>query len=381
MLTLKKCAADTPRNTQAAYKNTHDNETRTKPRLAQTPASNTGLNSQERFTAAIDWLDITFRSVQATSEIHAIIGEVEALTGDAIDFSTVRPVYNGKKWDGHGRGAKGTQVFYSGPSLDDEGKMVEPALKIVMSGSVVGEAHQAAIALWLEGRWQKNDGDCTRVDIALDDHDKSVKLWKITEARKAGNFFNASESAYLESGKRGHDIGRTIYFGSTKSDKRLCIYDKTIESKGKILGNRWEARFRRKAAREAVQQWMVASNESEQKVCKWYADTVTGIIDFRDRSGNDPNRNRCKRLLWFQSFVTTLRSNPCRVRVPSPVQTLQKTIKWIGKSVAPSIAILRRVLGDEFPKYLDSMIDEGGEKISMMRRKIADTTDPGLLVW
>lgn len=348
---------------------------------SKTLPSNTGLDSQTGFTVAIDWLDITLRKISNLSEVYDVIGEVETLTGDEIDFSYLRPIYNGRRWDGHGRGIKGTMVFYSNPSEDEAGNHKPATLKFVMSGSVIGNAHQDAIALWLHGRQVKNDVDCTRIDIALDDHEKIIELGKITEAHKQGNFFNASDSAYHESGKRGQPIGVTLYFGSTKSDKRLCIYDKTIESNGRINGNRWEARFRRLAAGEALKQWIDVSIDETKDLTRWFSDCVTGVIDFRDRSGDDPNRCRCPRLPWYTRLLSALRSTPIRIRVAAPVQSVQKTIKWIGKSVAPSLAILKRVLKGDFPAYLDGMISEGGEKISNVKRRMACSTDPNLLVW
>lgn len=381
MQTLKKRLADAPRQALLSSNHLHSDCAADTQSLAQTPSSNTGLDSQPKFTAAIDWLDITFRSVPTLKEVREILGEAETLFQDTIDFSATRPTFNGKNWDGSGLGSKNIRVFYDNGVRPEETPDVDPALKITASGSAVGPADQIAIAYWLHGRAQGNQVDCTRIDIALDDHEKCVKLGKITEAHEAGNFFNASESSYIESKKRGQDKGVTLYFGSAKSDKRLCIYDKTIESKGKILGNRWEARFQRKAAREVLYMWIQEAIERTDELGKWYSDIVTGVIDFRDRTGADPNRGRCKLLGWFRKFLRSLCASPCRVRVPIEVPSLQKSIDWVGRSVAPTLALIKRVLKSDFTGYIETAIREGGERIPNSKRRMADSSNIHVLAY
>lgn len=349
--------------------------------LAQTPTSNTGLNSQEGFSVALDWLDITFRSVPDINDVWQIVSEAEVLLGDEIDFSPTRATFNGKEWDGSGRGLNGVLLFYDAGCDADDMPNRPPALKIAMSGSVIGGANQTAIALWLNDRAEQNQLECTRIDVSLDDHEKFIDLGKITEAKRNGDFFNTSWSGYMESGKRGEDIGVTLYFGSPKSDKRLRIYDKTVESKGAVLGNRWEAEFRRKAAKEALYQWIEASIEDEKTVCQWCKDTVLGVVDFRNRSSGDPNRFRCPTLGWFGRLVKRLQAVPCRIRSPKPVVTVQKSIDWVVKSVAPTLSIIKDVLKGDYDEFIRESIYEGACRLSNMKRNLIDSTDKQQLVY
>ncbi len=349
--------------------------------IPETLSSNTGLDSQPAFSIALDWLDITFRKVHDLQEVEAILSEVCALLDDEIDFSPTRPTMNGKAWDGSGRGLKGTLVFYDAGSSSDEQANRWPALKIAMSGSVIAATNQQAVAYWLSQRAIENELDCTRIDIALDDHNKFVNLGKITQALRAENFFNASETEVTDSGKKGEDRGTTLYFGSKKSDIRLCIYDKSIESKGRLTGNRWEGRFRRKAARVALFQWLEANLHDEAAVISWATDTVVGVIDFRDCSTGDPNRLRCPVLDWFSEFCNELRATPAKLRIPVVAVTVQRSIDWVIKSVAPTLSLLKSVLTTDFNKFLEENIYEGGIRLANVKRRLIDSTDKQQLVY
>lgn len=349
--------------------------------LSQTPDSNTGLNSQTGFTVGVDWLDITFRDITHATELDAIINETEVMLNDVIDFSPYRQTYNGRNWDGSGRGQRGTLLFYDSGVSTDGGENQPASLKVVASGSVVSTVEQSSLAEWINGRLLTNKIDCTRLDIALDDHEKVVPLWKITEARERGNFFNALHSTYIESGKRGHDKGITLYFGSPSSDKRLCIYDKSIESSNRINGNRWEGRFRRKAAKEALLQWLHANADGACAVVRWCSSVVAGLIDFRNRSSNDPNRFRNPSLLWYIEFIDRLKTSPIRIRTSTPVIHVQKSIDWVIKSVAPSLSLLQSVLSTDFPSFIKETIREGGERLSLKRRELIDITDKSKLIF
>lgn len=381
MKTLKKQIADAAAICPMGCVNTHNESSVVNESLAQTPTSNTGLNSQTGFTVGLDWLDITFRKVPDINDVWQIVSDVELLLDDEIDFSATRATFNGRNWDGSGRGLKGVQLFYDAGYDGDEFPQRSPALKIAMSGRVVQEADQHLLALWLHGRTWINQVECTRIDIALDDHEKFVDLRKITQAKRTGNFFNTSWSAYMESGKRGEDIGVTVYFGSPQSDKRLRVYDKTVESNSVVVGNRWEAEFRRKAATEALNQWIEASVNDKKDVAQWCKDTVLGVVDFRNRSSGDPNRFRCPVLGWFKRFCKRLSASPIRVRVAAPTITVQKSIDWVIKSVAPTLSIIRDVLKGDYNKFISEAMTEGNCRLPLTKRRLITTTSKQQLVY
>jgi len=351
----------------------HRNET--------TRSSNTGYDSQPRFQTAIDWLDFSLRTVADMTELYAIISELEALTSSQIDFSPTKPVFNGRMFDGSGHGTTGLRLWFTAGDPFAAIAPVPMQLKVAMSGSVIGAIDQMDLANWLISRMVGNDLDCTRLDVCLDDRDSFVNLDDVLSASELDNFFNASFSGLQTGGKKGELKGRTIYFGHQSSNRRLRVYDKFVESGGKILGIRWEVEFRKQLAREALYEWLEKSDQCPATVARWCKNTVVGAIDFRDCSGGDPNRARCPVLNWFAAFVSELRATPLVIRAAIAEQTMQRSIDWILSAVAPTLFSLKSVLDTDFPKFFDELLNDGADRLSNLRRKILRDANKSELIY
>ena len=353
-----------------------------------TLASNTGYDSQNRsgpkksrWSVGIDWLDFTFRRIAGSHEADELIKEFELVTGKSVEFAPGRPTFNGIQWDGSGSGQDGIMIWYRAPHEDDFGECQPAKLKIALPGRALAGVDLYALGQWLVMAGDSRELDCTRMDICLDDHDKIIKLRRINEARELGHFFNASYSERIESCKRGEIIGVTLYFGSKSSDKRLRIYDKTIESKGKTQGNRWEAQFRRKMAYQAFSQWLETVPRGSAAVSRLLQNIVLGVIDFRERGDDDADRTRCPRCAWYSFLLEHLGSNPARIVVKKIQQTAQRSVNWIRKSVAPTLLSLRSILGDDFKIFLKASINEAAQKLTKEKRMIINTTDKQELLY
>jgi hypothetical protein len=374
MKSLKKALRDlTPQSLQSSQNDTAAAVGSTES-LAQTPASNTGLNSQGAFDVGVDWLDFTFRKIAGTRDLYRIIAELERLTLSEIDFSLSRPVFNGRTWEGSGRSSTGVLLWYDAGDPHDAFLPVSAQLKVAISGRAIAAVNQVSLGQWLISRMVSNELDCSRIDICLDDRDKFINLEHLTSAGRSGNYFNASYRGYQESGRRGQDIGVTCYFGSPSSSRRLRIYDKTIESNGVVLGNRWEVQFRKKLAKETLYQWLESIDENSETAVRFCKNVVIGAIDFRDRTGNDANRHRCNRLSWFQAFIAKLSATPIRIRAAIEQPTIQRSIDWIKSAVAPTLFSLKSVLSTDFPAFLNAMLSQGADRLNNQQRKRIATT-------
>ena len=360
--------------TSATYTDTYDN--------IRTLASNTGYDSQFYFECGVDWLDITFRNVASEEEIGEIISELEAIASESIDYSLTKPVFNGRTWHGSGHGLRGTRIWYDEGQRDVPGLPDVPRqLKIAMSGSVLRGVDFPILADWLSWRAARNDLDCTRIDICVDDKHRCVNLGQITQAMMTKNFFNATKRGLQMSDDGGDALGVTVYFGSPTSHKRLRIYDKYAESGGKIGGVRWEAQFRKTVARDVLFNVLEKIDESIEATTTYFSSLVTGIIDFRDRAGNDPNRFRCPILDWFRRFCDALRASPIRMIAEVPEPLVQRSIDWVQKSVAQSLSLLEKVLKDDYIPFINNIIKEGGEKLNNRKRQLINNTDRDKLLY
>lgn len=354
----------------------------------RTLASNTGYDSQNRselipskFSCQVDWLDITFRCVAGPNEAYDLIDYLEIATGQNMHFSAHHAAFNGIAWDGSGRSKDGLMAWYKAPSVDEFGAFVVGSLKIAFPGSVLTETITQRVLEWLDFIGDEHQVDCTRIDIALDDREKFIKLGKIEHARKAGHFFNCSYSERISSKRRGEPEGVTIYFGARASDKRLRIYDKTLESKGRILGNRWEGQFRRKAAGEVFRFWCDAWRRSPNTISNALARVVLGIIDFRKRGDDDTDRHRCEPVEWFQSLIEAVNVDPMRIVVKAEEKKMQRSLNWVNRSVGSTLAMIKISLGSEFMPYIERVVNEGGAKLNNLRREIAYLSSPDELLY
>lgn len=267
---------------------------------------------------------------------------------------------------------------HHGYAIEPSGLPAEPMVgefKIAMSGRVLDRVDICQISDYVRVAREAYVIDCLRIDIALDDYAKAIPISHVRKASARGNFFNARYSKRIQSGNRGEEVGQTIYFGSPTSNAKLRVYDKTVESKGVCDCNRWEYQVHRKKAQMMFDMWLGWMEAGENIAAQKMADVVVSAVDFRDRSGGDPNRARCSVLPWYQRMCDTIRSGIIRLRVPTPVQSIQKSIDWVTDSVAASMASIKKALGPEFPKWFQKIMKHGGEKMSIQRRKMVALTE------
>ncbi len=149
----------------------------------------------------------------------------------------------------------------------------------------------------------------------------------------------------------------------------------TAESNGKRVGNRWESEFHDTKADACLSQWLAGMSFNERTANKLLVDMVLGTVDFRDRSKGDKNRKRCSPLDWFDEMCKMLAAIPVRLRVARPIPSMQRTVDYLKKSVAPSLAAMAKVLGAKFDWFLSEQIKDGDRRMTNQRRKMVADTD------
>ena len=228
----------------------------------------------------------------------------------------------------------GSEYDHHGYSItaSDDGAIEKPGeLRVSMSARYLDHVSMTQIAAYLTVVSGVYGLRCSRFDVALDDHEKQIPLALVEQARRNRNYFNVRSTSVVNSDDTVKNTqGQTIYFGSRQSDAFMRCYDKTVESKGKRIGNRWETEFHDKKADRYLKEWLSAMESDERTASKLLVSMVLGTVDFRDRTkggkGREKNRERCAVLPWFDEMCKMLKSIPVRLRIARPQQSLQRTV-------------------------------------------------------
>ncbi len=217
-----------------------------------------------------------------------------------------------------------------------------------------------------------------RLDICMDDIckegerpllriDKIYKAWSdhlfCSRARPAEDKeaidYKLEDECYFKRGsltrnKKKNKIGCTINFGSRKTQDGVVVrfYDKKIEQqqKGREVPDdikhwvRCEYEFHGKRACSVVS--MLIDNDWSEFVQK-FARCVLGHLRFI--KPDDSNRSRCSTCRWWVKFL----DNVCHAEhftiPPKQAQQGDKTVKWLRRSVLPTLwAYISTIGAEEF---------------------------------
>lgn len=150
-----------------------------------------------------------------------------------------------------------------------------------------------------------------RVDLAYDIFDDPLLFDRIKNASESGCIISQFGQAEIQEcynlvgGSLARDfIGRTIYFGSAKSELRFRLYDKRLERKRDDLISwyRLEIVFRRSLALEFITN-LLSSASDVGSVFNGYIDHYLRIVE----RGSDSNYRRWSSPDWWKRF--TLRAS------------------------------------------------------------------------
>ena len=331
--------------------------------LPANPCSNTGLdsrailghasppcsspnypNSNCLWSARPDWVQGVCESA-SVGDFLFLVAELERILGTAFDVRWCEAITIGKRWHGYAKSPLGALVAYHLADGGCEGIPSEGALCSIWM-ALPGECwsttspERQRLLIGLVPRFNLR---VTRLDLALDDFGRKLRFSDVVDAVKAGNFSGARNFYLYESGHRGSSkTGVAVTIGSPQSDKRLTIYDKSVESKGRINSIRLELRLRDGAAESA---WQCLYGQGFQP--RGVAAIVLGAVRFLNRANGDKNLCRLPLLKWWQQFVEYIEVAPFKIVQPKVVRHVEKTVDWLCRQVSSSLAVLSRVVGDK----------------------------------
>ena len=302
-----------------------------------------GSGPPPQVSARPDWLQGTWAGV-GLEKFYEALEVLERSTGEKFQVKLDCPVTRGVKWDGIAISPNCCQLAYR--KLNE----VNYQFWVSIPGTIWGTTPKIG--------WEKlccylhyqRDWNPTRLDLALDDYGKKLDLETVVSAVKSGKFAGARKFQLVESGERGKEQrGVAVVLGSASSDKRVTIYDKEVESQGKIKSIRIEVRLRDDLAKQAWNKLFWKFWEPSL-----VADYVLGALSFLERK--DRHLSRAKILDWWGKFLSYVKASPKKLKRLPKLRTVEKSLDWLRRQVAPTLTTLSRAAG---PMLLHRLLEVG----------------------
>lgn len=270
------------------------------------------------------------------SDYQSICGLVGKATAADLAIDTTKPIFRGQRWHGSGVSAVGVMAAMQ---LGTDGEPAKLWLSIPGKplGAMSSAEHQDLLAYLVAKGFR-----ATRLDVALDVPHDTVGLAQLREATTSGAMMGFRSYSLTESKQRGVK-GWTVYLGAAGADRRLCIYDKRAESRGRVDAVRMELRLNDDVAVAAVGQLMHRIRSSGDEWASWLARMVIGAVDFREANGAR-YKNERPQLDWW-ARITEYVGAGVRPTVRRMVRTLEDGRAWLQRQVLPTIEIIARVFG------------------------------------
>ena len=215
-------------------------------------------------------------------------------------------------------------------------KLDENVAYLEIPGSVLSKMKQSKVRKLMCALQEECKFKSTRVDVAMDDYAKTFDVRTVARAKDKHHYKGFGKTGkHIKNGRNG-SLGEMVTFGERGSrggGKRMCYYDKSIESKGKIDAMRIELSCYKHYA-EQIYKHLCAVEVGVwgELIGGW----ISGAIDFRRRRGEkDKNPGRRRRLGWWAKIVKGFAQiKPGRTYTPD---SIEKVKACLVKQVAPSL--------------------------------------------
>ena len=346
--------------------------------VLETPSSDTGFTAQNvsigynpvflpesPVEAQIDYITGTIR-LPSYDALTAMVAWLEGVCDDAWIFEPGVSITSGQRWDNSALSGAGGRIGWS---------VADGQTEYYCWFSLPGGCLTKRIGLldsWILLRGLVARGfKFTRLDLKIRDYSKTVTPELCLEAAQVNNVtgFNPFSQSGLEV-CQNYQNGvphTTVYMGSKDSDSRTCVYNALI--KHGIDATDFEHRLKDEKAVEAARILSKLDlNSDVQTVVLTVASLTMGQIDFIDRVNNEGRADRAERLPWWQSLMGFV-GDRFRVTVPKLKPTIERSIAWVQKQVAQTLATIKTALGPvKFNQLLTELIAKGKQNISSQQR-------------
>lgn len=201
-------------------------------------------------------------------------------------------------------------------------------------------------------------GHFTRVDVAIDDREGYFSLLEVREKMERrelrSRFKEGRDTTSFSFSDESRRDGKTLYFGSTKSDAKIRIYDKAVEQGVDGLWIRTELECRRERANILAR--YLADSEDVGAIV---AGVLKNYLAFVDPS-TDSNKARWSISPWWEKFLGSVER--LKLAMKKAERTIEQVREWFEKQAAPSLALLLKFEGGDLD-YLVKLSSDGEKRL------------------
>jgi hypothetical protein len=337
---------------------------------SSTPLTNRGLDSQTiSLTEGIDWLTCTRRLDETftTEAVEPFIAEL--CKSFDTEYSIEHDGYFkiGRPYENRARSACGIQVLWSNPKgMNEKGFIL-----VSIPGSPLSQLTVMNQFWLIKGLADKGFG-CTRIDLRLDDYNKTLSPEFFEQVADNGWVKNDPEVRNPSARNRS---GFTWYVGNRNSDKLLRHYDKDIESKGTYQCYRTELEAKSDYANEIFSQLgsigrkILQKNMTERLFETAYtgqiASIILGAFTFVIPKEGDKNLSRGTVPEAWQAFIDYVNRTPFKIIVQKVIPTIEKSIAWFKRSCGKVLAKAEAVLTEnDFIELIATTHNDGKDRFN-----------------
>jgi hypothetical protein len=209
-------------------------------------------------------------------------------------------------------------------------------------------------------------GRCTRFDAFLDDYERLIEpdgVKAIYDKGDVSGFRTGSQrQEWLCVGVLKRNEFTFGSRGENGTGKYLRVYDKYLESKGRLNAVRWEVELSQERAEQAFE--AVVKCDRPDSVALICGQLVCGSVDFIHRKQGEQHVDRQERYAFWEKLCGGL--GRLKMRVVSKEDSLVAKMLWFEGQVATTLAMIREGYADsrKFGTWLWKVMEQGKQRMA-----------------
>lgn len=261
-----------------------------------------------------------------------------------------------------------SQIAYDNIRIFSDG-LEGMGIHVQMSGSGCRVYEHETKGNWMQLFKYIKNFNVTRLDLAIDDKQEYLNMDILIQKTENREIVTQFRKYNIHKSGRFEDTfdGKTLYIGSSTSDIRIRIYDKTYEQCIKLLQNakndieksiiknqlltqhwiRCELQFRDELAKSMLN---LLCEKTQEEYFEYIAGVLKDKIRYVDPS-NDSNRRRWKESDFWIAFLEGIKK--IKIGLCKKIKTFIDTLNHFEKQYAPTLATIFTFFEGDLEKIIE----------------------------